>query len=322
MGGSSNLNLFDQQGGPRSALAARLAALAGQGIYFGTSSWKYEGWMGQIYSAERYATRGRFSRKKFEAGCLAEYAETFPAVCGDFSFYQFPSAAYWERLFAGVPAGLKFAFKVPEEITVRTWPAHARYGQRAGKENEGFLDAGLFGELFLRLLEPYRERVGALIFEFGTFSKRQYEAGAAFAEDLGGFLDQLPGGWRYSVEIRNKEFLEPGYFDALRRRNTAHVFNSWTRMPELGEQAAMGEAYTADFLVSRALLSHGRTYEQAVERFQPYDRVQIENPGARDALRKLAERARTEGRMAFLFVNNRLEGNAPGTVEAVAGSLR
>lgn len=321
MGGSSNLNLFDQQGEPRSALAERLAALARQGIYFGTSSWKYEGWLGQIYSPERYATRGRFSRKKFEAECLAEYAETFPAVCGDFSFYQFPSAEYWQRLFGGVPAGLKFAFKVPEEITVKTWPTHARYGQRAGKENEGFLDAGLFGELFLRLLEPHQERVGTLIFEFGTFSKRQYEAGAAFAEDLGGFLDQLPGGWRYSVEIRNKEFLEPGYFDTLRRRNTAHVFNSWTRMPELGEQAGIADAYTADFVVSRALLSHGRTYEQAVERFQPYDRVQIENPGARDALRKLAERARTEGQMAFLFVNNRLEGNAPGTIEAVAGAI-
>lgn len=321
MGGFENLSLFGQDDRPRSPLAARLAALAGQGIYFGTSSWKYEGWLGQIYSPERYATRGRFSRKKFEAECLAEYAETFPAVCGDFSFYQFPSAEYWMRLFAGVPPGLKFAFKVPEEITVKTWPGHARYGQRAGKENEGFLDAGLFGELFLRPLEPYKERVGTLIFEFGTFSKRQYAAGAAFAEDLGGFLDRLPGGWRYSVEIRNKEFLEAGYFDALRRRNTAHVFNSWTRMPELGDQAAMGDAYTADFVVSRALLSHGRTYEQAVERFQPYDRVQIENPGARDALRKLAERSRTGGQMAFLFVNNRLEGNAPGTIEAVAGSL-
>jgi len=131
----------------------------------------------------------------------------------------------------------------------------------------------------------------------------------------------LPGGWRYSVEIRNKEFLEPVYFDALRAHNAAHVFNSWTRMPELGEQVGIGEAYTADFAVSRALLSHGRTYEQAVERFQPYDHVQIENPGAREALRHLAERARTEAQAAFLFVNNRLEGNAPGTIQAVAESL-
>jgi len=318
---SGNLSLFGQDERPRSALAGRLAALASEGVYFGTSSWKYEGWLGQIYTPERYATRGRFSRKKFEEACLAEYAETFPAVCGDFSFYQFPYAAYWERLFAGVPERLKFAFKVPEQITVRTWPSHARYGQRGGTENESFLDAELCEQLFLRPLAPYRERVGVLIFEFGTFSKRHYESVAPFAEDLARFLDRLPGGWRYSVEIRNKEFLEPVYFDALRAHNAAHVFNSWTRMPELGEQVGIGEAFTADFAVSRALLSHGRTYEQAVERFQPYDHVQIENPGAREALRHLAERARTEAQAAFLFVNNRLEGNAPGTIQAVAESL-
>lgn len=321
MGGLGNLSLFGQQEQPRSALAGRLAALAAAGVYFGTSSWKYEGWLGQIYTPERYATRGRFSRKKFEENCLAEYAETFPAVCGDFSFYQFPPAAYWEKLFGGVPETLRFAFKVPEQITVRTWPAHARYGQRGGTENESFLDAELFEQLFLRPLAPYRERVGVLIFEFGTFSKRHYASVEPFADDLARFLERLPGGWRYSVEIRNKEFLEPAYFDALRSHNAAHVFNSWTRMPELGEQVAIGEAFTADFTVSRALLSHGRTYEQAVERFQPYDHVQIENPGAREALRELAARSRTQGQMAFLFVNNRLEGNAPGTIEAVVESL-
>lgn len=321
MAGFDSLSLFGRSGEPRSPLAARLASLAAQGVYFGTSSWKYEGWLGQVYSQERYLTRGRFSRKKFETECLAEYAETFPAVCGDFSFYQFPSASYWERLFAGVPPTLRFAFKVPEEITVRTWPVHARYGQRAGHENTSFLDAGLFSELFLKALAPYRERVATLIFEFGTFSKKHYESAAPFAADLGGFLDRLPTGWRYAVEIRNKEFLEPAYFDALRRRNAAHVFNAWTRMPELAEQAAIADAFTADFTVARALLSHGRSYEQAVQRFEPYDRIQLENPGARDALRQLAGRSRTEGQLAFLFVNNRLEGNAPGTIQAVAGSL-
>ena len=72
-------------------LAPKLRALAGRGIYFGTSSWKYEGWLGSIYSEGRYKTRGKHSKKKFEETCLAEYAETFPAVCGDFAFYQFPS---------------------------------------------------------------------------------------------------------------------------------------------------------------------------------------------------------------------------------------
>src|SRR5436305_4352944 len=98
------LSLFDSDDPPLAArLAPALRSLAERGVYFGTSSWKYEGWLGSIYSEDRYRTRGRFSRKKFEAECLGEYAETFPAVCGDFSFYQFPSADSWARTFGSAP---------------------------------------------------------------------------------------------------------------------------------------------------------------------------------------------------------------------------
>src|ERR1700730_18870167 len=103
--------LFDREDErpPQAArLASRLRALADEGVYFGTSSWKYEGWLGSIYTPERYFTRRKFSRKKFEAECLREYAETFPVVGGDFSFYQFPTADYWARLFGGAPAFLLF----------------------------------------------------------------------------------------------------------------------------------------------------------------------------------------------------------------------
>ena len=79
----------------RAALGARLRTLAQENIWVGTSSWKYEGWLGQIYTADRYMTRGRFSKKRFESECMAEFAETFPIVCGDFSFYQFPSPECW-----------------------------------------------------------------------------------------------------------------------------------------------------------------------------------------------------------------------------------
>lgn len=320
-----NLSLFNDMGprrgagGPRSPLAAKLRTLASEGVYLGTSSWKYEGWLGSIYTPERYTTRGRFSRKKFEAECLAEYVETFPIVCGDFSFYQFPSPDYWHRLFTSAPRALQFGFKVPEEITVKTWPSHARYGARGGRANENFLDPKLFELAFLRPLEEYRERAAVLIFEFGTFSKREYESSEPFTEELQRFLAALPEGWRYAVEIRNREYLAPGYFDALRRRNVAHVFNSWTRMPDLSTQTAIADAYTADFVVARGLLKPGRSFEDAVKKFQPYREVQEPNAGVRDALRRLIERARNRANKAFVFLNNRLEGNAPGTIEAVVG---
>jgi hypothetical protein len=51
--------------------------------------------------------------------------------------------------------------------------------------------------------------------------------------------------------------------------------------------------------------------------FAPYTEIRDPNPAARDALRVLIQRARDQRQMAFLFVNNRLEGNAPLTIMAI-----
>jgi uncharacterized protein YecE (DUF72 family) len=302
-------------------LGTKLRALAERGVFFGTSSWKYEGWLGSIYSADRYQTRGKLSKKKFEAECLAEYAETFPTVCGDFAFYQFPTADYWRGLFEGTPPSLSFGLKVPETITVAKWPGHARYGSKAGQENRSFLDTALFRSQFTRLLEPYAERVAVLIFEFGTFAKATFPDVNHFLHRLDDFLGALPRGFRYGVEIRNPEYLEPGYFACLSSHGVAHVLSAWTRMPELGSQLDRPGVETASFFVVRALLSKGRTYEKAVEAFEPYEKTREPNEAARDAIRRVAERAMEGQKPAFVFVNNRLEGNAPSTIEAVADEI-
>ena len=301
----------------RHALAATLARLAAENIFIGTSSWKYEGWLGQIYTRERYLRRRGFSQKYFQDACLAEYAETFPIVCGDFSFYQFPSEAYWRRLFGSAPASLRYAFKVPEQITVKTYPTHARYGARGGQDNPSFLDPGLLQDAFLRPLELYRAQVAALIFEFGTFPKRSYPQAGDFLAELDRFLAALPPEWRYSVEIRNPEYLGEEYFGCLRARGVAHVFNAWTRMPELGVQLRIPGAFTADFTVCRALLRRGRSYEQAVNLFSPYEEIKDPSPEGRQALRDLIAQARENRQAAFIFVNNRFEGSAPLTIQAV-----
>jgi uncharacterized protein YecE (DUF72 family) len=303
----------------RRRLSARLAALASENIFIGTSSWKYEGWIGQIYSRDRYLARGKFSQKRFQAECLSEYAATFPIVCGDFSFYQFPPESYWQRLFGSAPATLQYAFKVPEEITVNKYSRHPRYGERAGAANPSFLDALLLRNVFLDLLEPYRDRIAVLIFEFGAFPQQCYNDDREFVAALDPFLASLPDGLRYAVEIRNQEFLTPEYFGCLRRHGIAHVFNAWTRMPEIGEQMALPEVYTADFTVARALLRRERPYEQAVAKFSPYKEVQDPNPEARQALRDLISHARERHQPSYIFVNNRLEGNAPETIEGIIG---
>jgi uncharacterized protein YecE (DUF72 family) len=310
--------LFEEPGGfDRDLLAQRLSDLAARNIYIGGSSWKYEGWLGQIYSRERYLSRGKFSKRVFEQECLREYAETFPIVCGDFAFYQFPPQEFWTKLFAQTPERFRFAFKVPEQITAKVFPSHARYGALAGQNNENFLDAHVFEEMFLRPLLPHREKTALLIFEFGQFGQRSFENVSAFLDRLDPFLAKLPSEFRYAVEVRNREFLEPDYFASLRSHRVAHVYNAWSRMPELHRQIAIPGSVTAEFLVCRALLRYGRVYEDAVKAFAPYREVQDPNPEARESMRALIGRARENKEFLFLFVNNRLEGNAPTTILSV-----
>ena len=299
---------------PRDHLAERLRQLAAQNIYVGGSSWKYEGWLGQIYSRDRYLARGRFSKKVFEAECLREYSEVFPTVCGDFAFYQFPTAEFWNKLFAQAPEHFRFAFKVPEQVTCKVFPIHPRYGAQAGRENEAFLDAHVFQEMFVRPLLPHQRKTALLIFEFGAFGLRSFNDAGEFADRLDPFLAQLPPEFRYAVEIRNPGFLEKDYFSCLRAHNVAHVYSAWSKMPELRAQMAIPDSATADFQVCRALLRQGRVYEDAVDAFAPYREVQDPNPEARESMRVLIGRARENKQFLFLFVNNRLEGNAPTTI--------
>jgi uncharacterized protein YecE (DUF72 family) len=171
--------------------------------------------------------------------------------------------------------------------------------------------------MFLRPLLPHQSKTALLIFEFGTFNRRAFAGVSQFAQRLDPFLAQLPPEFRYAVEIRNPEFLDRDYFACLRAHNVAHVYNAWSKMPELRQQLAIPDSVTADFQVCRALLRHGRVYEEAVDAFEPYTHVQDPNPEARESMKVLIGRARENKQFLFLFVNNRLEGNAPSTILAI-----
>ena len=302
---------------PRAELAAATHALARDNhLYLGTSSWKYEGWLGQVYDEQRYLTRGKLSTKRFETGCLEEYAEIFPSVCVDAGYYRFPSEKYLANLCAQVPDGFRLSFKATDEITVKKFPKLERFGDRAGTDNEHFLNAKLFVDAFLGPLSPYRRKTGVLIFEFSAFYLTHFERLRDFIAALDEFLGQLPTSWQYGVEVRNAKLLRTEYFDVLRAHNVAHVFNSWTKMPPVDEQMEMPGAFTADFFAARFLLRPGRAYQQAVDSFQPYAKTKETNKEARAALRSLIQRsvAHPTARPSYAFVNNRLEGNSPNTI--------
>lgn len=305
-------------------LAIRMQHLARLGVYVGTSSWKYEGWLGQVYNPVRYQTRGKFSKKKFNDECLGEYANVFPTVCGDFAFYQFPTLQMWRQLFSQVPAGFRFSLKVPEDVTVERFPDLPRYGKRAGAINTHFMDPILVDEQLLRPLERFYSKLGVLIFEFGTIREGPMSEPKQFVAGLDNMLSRLPTDrFHFSVEVRNPNFLDPasGYLDCLRSHGVAHCFNSWTRMPPIGEQLNVPGIFTARHSAARFLLPPGRTYNQAVAELAPYERVQQPYPEGRDAMRRLIQVAMDNERTLYVFVNNRLEGNAIQTIDETTAPL-
>jgi uncharacterized protein YecE (DUF72 family) len=163
------------------------------------------------------------------------------------------------------------------------------------------------------------------MFEFSRFWPADYQQGRDFVADLDGFLGKLPKGWPYAIEMRNSHWLRQEYFDCLVRNGVTHVFNSWQAMPSVGQQMALaGSRTNPELIAARFLLKPGRKYEDAVKSFQPYDKVQEENADARTAAAALiSEGLRYQPRRkTYIYVNNRLEGNALMTLEAIMALLQ
>jgi uncharacterized protein YecE (DUF72 family) len=304
----------------REWLRGVLTRLAARGVFLGTSSWKYPGWRGQLYADDRYVWQGRFSEARFARQCLAEYAEVFKTVSVDAAYYKFPDPAYLEGLVSQVPPDFRFGLKVTDAITIRRFPNLPRFGLRAGKVNEDFLNAGRFLEAFLQPCTAFRSNIGLLMFEFSRFYPSDFGRGRDFVEALDGFLSRLPKGWPYGVEIRNRSFLQPEYFALLRRHGVAHIYNSWEAMPPVNEQLTLPDSRThPELCAARFLLKPGRRYEDAVKRFSPYQRVREVYPEGRAAGAALIRDALSRGTAGrtFVYVNNRFEGNALHTLQAM-----
>jgi uncharacterized protein YecE (DUF72 family) len=279
-------------------------------VHFGTSTWTYPGWVGEVYTRKHQNA----------AEYLAEYVRDarFATVGIDSSFYAPLDHAVLSRYAAVLPHGFRCVCKAWEEVTAPRWPRHARYRDRAGLDNPHFLDAAWCEEHVLAPLRAsFGDHVAAVVLEFQRMGLAQRD----FAHRLDGFLGALPRDLPLAVEVRNRNFLTPRYFKVLAAHGVAHCFNQWADQMPLAEQVAIDQAWTAPFTVVRLLLPTGVPYAEAVRRFQPYDRIREPRPEVRAAAVALARRAMREGRTTWLLVNNRLEGSAPRTISALIEEL-
>jgi uncharacterized protein YecE (DUF72 family) len=220
-----------------------------------------------------------------------------------------------------LPPGFPCVSKVWNQVTVHTF-AKALDRSRAGQVNPDFLSPEVFLEAVYQPFQRYfADHTGPFVFEFQAIGRGSGIGPSEFADRLDGFFSALPRDAQYAVEVRNDEFLTPMYFAVLREHGVAHVFNSWTRMPSIGDQLDLPGSLSGPFIVARALLRPGRTYDEAVDAFAPYDRIQDPNPELRRDLLRLIDTAVTTRIPAYLLVNNRAEGSSPLTVAEVAGML-
>jgi len=294
------------------ALGSRIAA----SIKFGTSTWTYDGWAGEVYHR---AYRGPQPARRLE-----EYARypLFRTVGIDSAFYEPPSEEVLAAYARALPAGFPCLSKVWDRITARRFNQDPRWGNLAGQRNPDFLNAALFKEA---VLEPYArafsDHAGAFVFEFQAMRGKDLPEPAQWADELDAFLRQLSRDFRYAVELRNPELLTDLHGAVLARHGVAHVFNSWNEMPTIGEQLELPWTFPAGFTVARALLRPGRRYADAVKLFEPYDRIRDPQPLVRQDLLHLVAEALRRRIEALILVNNRLEGNAPGTIRALVEML-
>jgi uncharacterized protein YecE (DUF72 family) len=257
------------------------------------------------------------------ARMLEEYAAfpLFRTVGIDSSFYAPPTDAVLTSYAERLPPGFPCVSKVWTQLTVHTF-SQAQDRARGGQLNPDFLNPDLFVEA---VYQPYQrdfaDHAGPFVFEFQAIARASGVTPEEFATRLDQFFSALPRDAGYAVEIRNEEFLTPMYFAVLREHGVAHVFSSWTRMPPIGDQLDLPGALSGPFIVARALLQQGRTYDEAVDAFAPYDRIQDPSPALRHDLLRLIETAVHARIPAYLLVNNRAEGSAPLTIAEVLRML-
>lgn len=289
-------------------------------IRFGTSTWTYGGWQGQVYLKP-------YAKTTFARECLGEYCQylyngepCFRTVGNDATFYRPPTLNQLRKYLNQIPEDFEMCFKVWEEITIPSYAKHARYGTKAGQPNPNFLNAKIFHEL---VLSPYRDakfgpHTGPFLFEFQRHGMSTEE----FVTRLDSFFGQLPKDFQYAVEIRNAGLIGHDYRKVLERHGVAHVYNHWSYMPSLADKHQRMEAFTAPFTVLRLLTPLKMSYEAAKKRAEPYNKIVGELPEMRRDTVALVKKAMADKRRAYVIVNNRSEGNAPLTIQALMKALQ
>jgi uncharacterized protein YecE (DUF72 family) len=106
---------------------------------------------------------------------------------------------------------------------------------------------------FVESMDLMDAKLGPLLFQFGYFNKTAFKSGKDFLARLEAFLKKLPKGYRFALEIRNKQWLTAEFFDLLRAHKVAYALIDQAWMPPAREIFEKFDPITADFTYIRLL---------------------------------------------------------------------
>jgi uncharacterized protein YecE (DUF72 family) len=156
-------------------------------IYVGTSGYNYPEWKGHFYPSDLPSAK-----------MLPYYAERFPTVEINYTFYRMPTARLVAGWAAQVPDHFRFTLKAPRRIT------HDRKLRGVADPLRAFCEAA----------SELGPKLAALLFQLPPTFKKDLEA-------LDGFLDVLPPRVCAAFEFRHESWLDEDVYGRLRSRNLA-----------------------------------------------------------------------------------------------------
>ena len=304
------------------ALQALGAALPPR-LYLGTSSWNFPGWAGLVWDAADHGA-AVLSRQG-----LAAYARhpLLRAAGIDRSIYRPMTAAQYAEHAAQVPDAFRFVVKAPSLVADAVVRGS---GGRGRQENDNFLNPALALEQFVQpALEGLGHKVGALVFQLSPLPPallQPHHLDEVLAR-LRRMLLALPAlqgvapDGVLAVEVRNPELLGPALAEVLREAGATYCLGLHPRLPPIGEQLPLLRALWPGPLVCRWNLNrlHGaQGYEEARELYRPFNALVDPDPALRATLARVVVGTTGAGFPAYVTVNNKAEGSAPLSVQALA----
>jgi uncharacterized protein YecE (DUF72 family) len=298
-------------------------ALAVQHLWLGCSSWSFEGWQGLVY-AKDHETQGLapLTESTLAKHGLAAYSAhpLLNAVGIDRSFYAPVPMADYTLYREQTPESFRFLAKAPDAVTGSQ--------NRAGALNPTHLDPALAIRSFIEpALGGLKHKLSALVFQFSPLPRPWVRDTAHWLARLNTFLaalPDLPESTCYAVEVRDPELITPRLMKILASHRATYCLAGHARLPSMQRQIQawqMLQSLAPTPLIARWTLLPGLGYRQAKARFFPFQTLQVPDPATRSVLAQACVGAIRAGRTALVIINNKAEGSAPLSVQALQAEI-